>query len=341
MKIAVDAMGGDFAPEDVIKGAVIGAREFGLGIILVGPQKKIKAELTRYDTSGLDIQIVHTDEYLIEGEQPAYALRTKRNASIALAVKQIREGKAQAALGVGPTGGVVVSALTYLGTIEGISRPVIGGTFLGFTPNTVTMDLGGNVDVRPDQLLDFAIVGTVYARKMLGIEKPKVALLSVGKEEGKGNEQVKASYPLLKDSGLNFIGNIEGNEVTTGIADVVICDGFVGNIMAKFCEGLGTTITKWLKEELMGKLPESELRQLTEKLLNLTVPADTSGGGPLWAVNGVVLKAHGRSRYPEISATLGTAKKLVEMDIVGTLKEELNKVKSRLKTQNGQTGLSK
>jgi glycerol-3-phosphate acyltransferase PlsX len=242
MKIAVDAMGGDFAPGEIIKGSVMGARDYGVGVILVGPEDRIKQELDKYDTSGLDIEVLHTDEYLIEGEQPAYALRTKRKASIALAVKQVKEGKAQAAVGVGATGGVIAAALTYLGTIEGISRPVIGGQFLGFTPNMVTMDLGGNVDCRPDQLVDFAIVGTVYARKILGIENPRVGLLSVGAEEGKGNEQVKATFPLLKASGLNFIGNLEGHDVPAGKADVVICDGFIGNVMAKFCEGLGTTI---------------------------------------------------------------------------------------------------
>jgi glycerol-3-phosphate acyltransferase PlsX len=330
MKIAVDAMGGDFAPQDIVKGSVIGAREHGVGIILVGPEEKIKEELSKYDTSGLDIEIVHTDEYLVEGEQPAYALRTKRKASIALTVKQVRDGQAQAAIGVGATGGVVASALTYLGTVEGISRPVVGGQFLMFSPNMVTMDLGGNVDCRPDQLLDFAIVGTVYARVYLGIENPRVGLVSVGVEEGKGNEQVKATYPLLKASGLNFIGNLEGNDVAHGKADVVICDGFVGNVMAKYSEGLGRVISDWLRQELKDKLAGDELDHLANKLLNMTVPADSGGGGPIWAINGVVFKAHGRSRYPEVAVTIGNAKKAVEMDITGILREEIRKVKGRV-----------
>lgn len=334
MKIAVDAMGGDFAPTEIVKGSVIGARDYDVGVILVGPEEKVKQELAKYDTFGLDIEVLHTDEYLVEGEHPAYALRTKRRASIALAVKQVKEGRAQAAVGVGPTGGVIAAALTYLGTIEGISRPVIGGQFLGFTPNMVTMDLGGNVDCRPDQLVDFAIVGTVYARKILGIENPRVGLLSVGAEEGKGNEQVKATFPLLKASGLNFIGNLEGHDVPEGKADVVICDGFVGNLMAKFCEGLGTTIGKWLKTELKGKLTDTDLDNLNQKLLNLTVPADTNGGGPLWAVNGLVFKAHGRSRHPEVAVTIGSAKKAFEVDIVGALKEELFRVKNNLHKVN-------
>jgi phosphate acyltransferase len=330
MKISVDAMGGDFAPEEIIKGSVIGAREYGVGIILVGPQGRLQHELDKYNTSDLDIEILHTDEYLVEGEQPAYALRTKRKASIALAVKLVREGKAQAIVGVGPTGGIVAAALAYLGTLEGISRPVVGGSFLGFARDMITMDLGGNVDCRPDQLLDFAIVGTVYARKILGIPEPKVGLLSVGKEEGKGNEVVKAAYPLFKSSGLNFVGNLEGNDIAAGKANVIVCDGFIGNVVAKYTEGLGATICQWLQQELTSDLPESRLKALTDKLLRLTVPADTTGGGPLWAVNGIVLKAHGRSRHPEVATTIGSAKKAVEMDIVGALKEELIKVRNRI-----------
>ena len=237
MKIAIDAMGGDYAPEEIVKGAVAGAREHGVGIVLVGPTELIEKELTKYDSSGLDIEIVHTSEYLIEGEHPAFALRQKRKASILVATKLVKEGKADAVIGAGPTGGVVASALAVLGTVEGIARPVAGGAFLGFSPKTIMMDLGGNVDCRPDQLLDFAIVGTVFAKKMLGIENPTVALLSVGAEEGKGNEAVKESFPLFQQSGLNFIGNVEGYDIPTGKANVIICDGFVGNIVVHRSSG--------------------------------------------------------------------------------------------------------
>jgi phosphate acyltransferase len=323
-------MGGDFAPVDVIKGCVAGAREYAVGMIFCGPRALIEQELKKYPLDGLNIAIEHTDEYLVEGEQPAYTLRTKRNASVAVAVRMVKQGKAQAMMGFGPTGGIMVAALTYLGTLEGISRPVVGGQFLGLAPNMITMDLGGNIDCRPDQLLDFAIVGTVYARKMMGIENPKVGLLSVGWEEGKGNEQVKATYPLLKASGLNFIGNLEGNDVPLGKANVVICDGFVGNVMVKYSEGLGTVIAEWLKSQLIGKLTSVELQSLTDGLVRLTVPADSTGGGPIWAVNGVVLKGHGRSRAPEICATVGTAKQVVQNDVLGSLKEELARVKGRV-----------
>jgi glycerol-3-phosphate acyltransferase PlsX len=330
MKIAVDAMGGDYAPEEIVKGAVNGTRQYQTGIILVGPQDRIQAELSKYDTASLGIEIVHTDEYLVEGEAPAYALRTKRNASIIVATRLVKEGKADAVISMGPTGGVIASSLMYLGTLEGISRPVVGGPFCGFTPRTVTMDIGGNLDVKPDQLLDFAVVGTVYARKLLNIPEPAVALLNVGREEGKGNTVAKEAYPLLQKSGLNFIGNIEGNEVAAAKANVIICDGFTGNIMVKFCEGLGRTIAGWLTQELKDDLPAERIEEIAKKLLDLTVTADNTGGGPLWAVNGLVFKGHGRSRAPEVAVTIGSAKRYAELDIINALKTELAAVRRRL-----------
>lgn len=330
-------MGGDFAPEEIIKGAVTGARDYGVGIILAGPCERIKQELKKYDTSGLEIEVLHTDEYLVEGEQPAYALRTKRNASVALAVRQVKEGKAQAAISMGPTGGVITSALMILGTVEGIARPVVGGVFCGFTPNCLLMDMGGNVDCRSDQLLDFAIVGTVYARKLLNITDPAVALLNVGKEEGKGTGVLKETYELLKRSGLNFIGNIEGNDIPSGRANVIVTDGLVGNVVAKYCEGLGKTISDWLGEELKNDLPDERIKAIQRNLLSRTIRADDSGGGPVWAVNGLVFKGHGRSRAFEMAQTVKSAKTLAELDLVNALKGELLAVRSRLKTSGLQT----
>jgi phosphate acyltransferase len=331
MKIAIDTMGGDYAPAEIIKGALKGARQYQTGILLVGPQDQIQDELNKYDTSGLDIEIVHTTEYLVEGEAPAYALRTKRSASILMATRLVKEGKAEAVISMGPTGGVIASALMYLGALEGIARPVVGGVFCGFAPQTVTMDIGGNVDCKPEQLLDFAVVGTIYARKLLNIPEPAVAMLNVGKEEGKGNTLAKEAYTLLKKSGLNFIGNIEGNEITSTKANVIICDGFTGNAIVKFGEGLGRCIADWLKEELKNDLPAGRAAEVAQKLLDLTVMADNTGGGPIWAVDGLVFKGHGRSRAAEVAATIGNARHYYELDIVNALKTELAEVRKRLK----------
>ena len=332
MKIAVDGMGGDYAPEEIVKGTVIVAKEYGVEIVLVGPAKRMEEELAKHDCAGVNIEIVHTDEYLVEGEPPAYALREKRNASILVSTKLVKQGKADAVISAGPTGGVVASALYVLGTVGELSRPVAGGAFLGFAPNTVMMDMGSNVDCQPHQLLDFAIVGTVYARKMLNIQDPTVALLSIGAEEGKGNEQVKESYQLFKRCGLNFIGNVEGYDITSGRANVIICDGFVGNIVVKFCEALGKTISKWLEDKVKGKLPEGDIKEIVDSLLLATNLADAQGGGPLWAVDGIACVAHGRSQSGEIARTIGQAKLAVEKDLVGSLKAELTAARRKLNT---------
>ncbi len=334
MKISVDAMGGDFAPEEIIKGSIQGAREHNVGIIFVGPENVIKAELAKNDISGLDIEIEHTDEYLEEGEHPAFAMRKKRKASIMVATKLVRDGRAEAVIGVGPTGGVFAAALQVLGTLEGLNRPVIGGQFLGFTPNSIMIDLGGNVDSRPDQLLDFGIIGTVYARKWMEIPNPTIALVSNGVEEGKGNEVVKETYNLFKQSSLNFIGYVEGNDIAHGKANVIICDGFIGNVVAKFCEGMGDVLGKWLKNELKEKLDSDSVTNLITALRRAMIPADAVGGGPLWGINGVVCKAHGRSRAPEVASTIGTAKKTVEIDLVGTFQKELAAIKSSMNIPN-------
>jgi len=331
MKIAVDGMGGDYAPEEIVQGAVIGAREYKVQIALVGPSDRMNQELAKHDLSGTEIEVVHAGTYLVEGEPPAYALRQKRDASIAVATKLVREGKAHAVVSAGPTGGVVAAAMYILGTIEGMSRPVAGGPFLGFAPKTLMLDLGTNVDCQPYQFLDFAIVGTVYARKMMGIANPTVALLSVGAEEGKGNEMVKESYPLFQKCGLNFIGNVEGYDIPAGKANVIVCDGFVGNIVVKFCESLGKTFADWLEEKVRGKLAQKEIKAITKDLLRATNAADVSGGGPLWAVNGVACVSHGRSRHEEIAKTIEQAKLAVERDLVGTLKTELAAARQKLK----------
>jgi len=334
MKIAIDAMGGDYAPEEIVKGAVMGAREHGVDVILVGPKERIEAELAKCDASSVNVEIVDTPEYLIEGEHPAYALREKRNASILVATKLVKEGKADAVIGAGPTGGVVASALQALGTIEGIARPMIGGVFLGFAPSTLLMDLGGNIDCRPDQLIDFAIVGSVVAQKMYNIENPTVALLSVGAEEGKGNEVVRESFSLFQQSGLNFIGNVEGHDILSDRANVIVCDGFVGNIIIKFAEALGKTAARWLENRLAGKLPESELKETVAELVQSTNTADAIGGGPLFAVDGIACVSHGRSKAGEIAKTMGQAKLAIENDLVGTLKTELAAARSKLKLSN-------
>jgi glycerol-3-phosphate acyltransferase PlsX len=330
LRIAVDAMGGDYAPGEVIKGVVSAAKEPGMEIILVGPLDTLQTDLAKYDASQLPIECVNADEFVKEGEPPALVLRQKRNASIIVATKLVKNGDADAVVSAGPTGAVVASALTILGNAEGMERPVVGGPMLGFSPNTVIMDFGGNVDCKPYHLLSFAVVGCAYAQKLLNIPNPTVALLSVGSEEGKGNELVKESWPLFKRSGLNFIGNVEGNDIVAGKANVVVCDGFVGNVMLKFLEGLGVAMAKWFKTNLSGKLPDSELNKLKADLLARTVGADIIGGAPLLGVNGVAMIMHGRSQALQFARAIGQAKVVVESGLVDAVNSELRRIGEKL-----------
>jgi glycerol-3-phosphate acyltransferase PlsX len=326
MKIAIDGMGGDHAPGAVVRGAAMAVREHGVEVLVAGPPAILEVELAKLPSrSGLEIEAA--SQWLVEGEHPALALRKKKDASVAVAMRLVKEGRAAAFVGYGNTGGVVASALTILGTVEGISRPVVGGAFLGFAPGLVMMDMGGNVDVRPDQLLDFAVTGTVFARKFFGIENPAVAILSNGAEEGKGNDLVKESWPLLKKSGLNFVGAAEGIDLLRGKAQVVVCDGFIGNVLVKYTEGLGQAFGDWLENKLSGRFSPLEIREMQNELKGLTNTADTRGGGPIWAINGVVIKGHGRASAEEICRGIGEARKAVELDVVGALRAELARVK--------------
>ncbi|HAS28526.1 MAG TPA: phosphate acyltransferase PlsX, partial [Dehalococcoidia bacterium] len=319
IKIAVDAMGGDYAPHEIIRGSIDGARRYNAAVVLVGDKKIIQNELHQFDISDLSIKIIHTDESLIEGESPAFAIRNKSNSSIMLCVKLVRDGEADAVISAGPTGGLVASAVHILGTFEGISRPVIGGPFMGFASNTVLFDIGSNIDSRPEQLLNFAMMGTVYAENIMGIKNPTVALASIGSEEGKGNKVVREAYELFKKSGLNFIGNIEGNDIVNGKVNVVICDGFVGNILLKFSEGLSIAVSNWLEGRLSQNLPGEEKDKITVELRNC-IRITTYNGVILYGVNGIICKAHGNSRAQDFSNIIAVVKNAVESDVVNKLR---------------------
>src|SRR4030042_1461374 len=246
LTIAVDAMGGDFAPTEIVKGAIQAARELGVAIIFTGPVNEVKIEIANHDTNGLEVSVVDASDVIRDGEEPAFAVMRRPNNSMAVATRLVKEGKADAVASAGNTGASMVCALQYLGTLPGIERPVACGAFLGLSPNTVVLDLGANVGIKPFQLLNFAVAGSVYARTFHGVDNPTIGLLSVGAEEGKGNDLVKEAYPLLKKSGLNFIGNVEGMDIVFGKANVIVCDGFVGNVLVKYSEGLGHALSRWL-----------------------------------------------------------------------------------------------
>ncbi len=300
IRVVVDAMGGDYAPQEIIKGVVAAAKDEGLEVLLTGPPDIVEAELAKYDTSGRAIGNIPSQDYIKEGENPALAARGKPNSSIAVAMRMLKNGEADGLVSAGPTGAVVTSAIVNIGMIEGIKRPVIGGAIFDAAPKTVMFDCGVNMDCKPYHLLTFAVIGSVYCKKLLGVAEPTIGLLNIGKEPTKGNELTKATYGLLEKSGLNFVGNVEGFELQSGKADVIVCDAFVGNVMFKFVESAG------LFKDDAGA---DDTRDL--------------GGGLIWGVNGIVRKVHGHSRAPHVAVKISHVKLAAEVGLIDAIKTEL------------------
>ena len=327
IRVAVDAMGGDYAPGEIIKGAVEAARSGAVELLLVGDQVQIEQELRDHHVEGASVQIVPSEGKIGDEEHPVQALRHKPRASIVTAMRLVGQGKANAVVSMGSTGATMASATLILGTLEGLERPCLGGPFLGLAPNTVVVDMGSNLDCRPSLLLDFAAMGSVFAHRFLSIERPRIGLLSVGSEEAKGNRQVRDGYQLFKESNLNFIGNVEGMDFFTGKADVIVCDGFVGNVLMKFTEGLGATMAAYLNKVLQGKLPPGDLAPLAAKVWEVNnLPKKM--GGPLFGVNGAVIIGHGASKAEGVAGAINTAKRCVELNLVEGMRAELSSLRS-------------
>lgn len=332
VRIAVDAMGGDHAPGEIVKGAILGAEKNDVEILLVGPTDVLRGELAKYNSSNhLPVRCVEANEIITESEPPALAVRRKPNCSIAVAAKLVRSGEADALISAGPSGAVAVSVIQFIGMVRGMERPTVGGTLGSFAPDIVIMDLGANVDCKPHHLFTFAIAGSVYAKRLLNISNPTVALLSTGVEEGKGNEVVREAYRMLKDSGLNFIGNIEGNDVLSGRANVIVCDGFVGNVVLKFYESMGDHALNYVNRKVKKYPP---LRGIARFLFNRLFPVtkiayegEEAGGGILWGVDGIVRLSHGDSQAPQIVHGIESVKRAAQADIVGCLSSEIAKLR--------------
>lgn len=330
IRVSVDAMGGDYAPEEIVKGAVLAAQKDDVEIFLVGTAEILEKELAACKLSnGSRIHIVGASQVITESESAVDVIRRKPNCSVAVAAKMVKSGEADALLSAGSTAAAAVSAIQFIGMIDGVYRPALIGSLGSFAPNTVMVDLGANVDCKPHQFLTFAIAGSVYAKKFLNITDPKIALLSTGSEETKGSAAVREAYPLLKNSGLNFVGNIEGSDILNGKANVIVCDGFVGNVLLKFYESIGGYAQVWTERKLKNYPP---LRALAGLLFNGLFPAtkissetERRGGGILWGVDGVVKIAHGASRAPQIANAIESAKEAVRAGIVESLKSELAK----------------
>src|SRR5213080_491563 len=251
MKIAVDAMGGDHGPAVVVEGAVAAVREFGASVILVGDRAAIEREIARLHIGSLALEIRHASQVVGMAESPSQALRRKRDSSLRVAAELVKDGKASGFISAGNTGAAMAISMFVIGVLAGVDRPAIAAVLPNLRKFTILLDAGANVDPKPWHLLQFAVMGHVYARDILGLDSPRVGLLSVGEEEGKGNELTKETYDLLKDSSLNFLGNVEGRDIYNGRCDVVVTDGFTGNVALKISESLAEMLGSMIKEELM------------------------------------------------------------------------------------------
>ena len=331
MKIAVDAMGGDYAPEQIVLGALRAAREYDCEIFLVGEEKKVQEVLERSkDWKSLRITVVNATEVIGMDEHPADAVRRKKNSSVVVATRLVKEGTCDAVVSAGSTGAAVAAAQMILGRLKGVKRPAIATPIPTRKGVTLLLDSGGNVDSKPQHLVQAAMMGSIYAERVYGIKSPRVGLLNIGEEETKGNEQALLTYPLLKKMKfINFIGNAEGRDIPNGNFDVVVCDGFVGNVILKFAEGLAKTIlsiiTKAIKEGgFFAKLGALMLKP-TLKKLGKRLDVSEYGGAPLLGVNGGCIISHGSSNSKAIMNAIRVANEFCRNRVSEHIKESVEK----------------
>lgn len=333
MKIAVDVMGTDYGPRELVLGAVQAVKAYNCEVALVGDSEIIKSLLAEYKADHEPkITIYHSSQVINMDEHPGIAVKTKKDASIVVATKLLREKECDALVSSGSTGAAVAAALFGLGRIRGIERPAIATPIPSLTGTTVVLDSGAKVDAKPEHMVQSAIMGSVYAELMLKIKKPRVGLLNIGEEETKGNEQALATYPLLKaEEHINFVGNVEGRDINNGTVDVVVCDGFVGNVVLKFAEGLASAIMKLMKEAIMGggllaKLGGLLIKPAMGGLKKRLDPAEY-GGALLLGVKAPFIICHGSSKAKAIKNAIGVAIDFAKRDVVEHIAE--NVVKSR------------
>ena len=325
--IAVDAMGGDCAPRHVVDGALAAARHFDLGVALVGAPAALAAEIARReDVDPTRVRIVEASDVVTMEESPTVALRRKPGASIKVAAELVASGEAAALFSAGHTGATVMAAHAAFGMLPGVDRPALAGTIPTRRRPAVLLDLGASVECRPHHLLQFAVMGNVYARVALGVEVPRVALLSIGEEATKGNDLTREAHRLLKASPLSFVGNIEARDVYSGGADVIVCDGFTGNVALKISEGLVEMVEALLVEELSSTLTMRVGSLLTRRALRRfrrRVDYSEYGGAPLLGVGGVTIVGHGRSSAKAIRNAVAVAYHSVTTSSLGRIEQEI------------------
>lgn len=328
--IAVDAMGGDHAPKAEVEGAIRAVRSLGVRVILVGPQETLKRELDQHAGARfLPIQVVHASEHVTMADNAIRAVRGKRDSSIRVAFRLIREGAAQGLVSAGNTGAVMVTARMVLGMVPGVDRPALASAFptLKGTP-AVMVDVGANVDCTPQMLAQFAMMGDIYSRLIFQTPNARVGLLSIGEEEHKGNELTRNAARLIRALPLNFIGNVEGRDLYTGTADVIVCDGFIGNVALKVSEGMVDVIKHMLQESLRATITRQigfVLSRAAYVDFKKRVDYSEYGGAPLLGVRGVCIICHGRSNANAFKNAIRVAAQFASADLIGRIESELQK----------------
>ena len=325
-RIALDAMGGDFAPANTVAGALLAARELGSQVVLVGRQDEIEKELKKHSRVPETVSIVHASETVSMDESPAAALRRKKDSSLRVAANLVREGGADALVSAGNSGAVMATAMFVLGTVSGVDRPALAAVVPNLKGTTVWLDVGANVDSKPQHMLQWAIMAHIYAKNLLRIASPRVGLLSNGEEAGKGNDAVKETFKLLQEARINFIGNVEGHDIFDGSADVVVCDGFTGNVSLKAVESATETLFHFLRQEFSRSWRTRlgyVLSRPAFKGFKKRVDYAEFGGVPLLGVKGTTIISHGRSSPRAIRNALRVAGEAVESGVNEQIRKEI------------------
>ena len=328
MIISLDAMGGDHAPSAIVHGAVWAAKDFGLTVQLVGKADMIQAELAKHDTTGLDLPIIPATEVIEMDDHPAEAVRAKKDASMNVGIRQVKTGESDAFVSAGNSGGVLAAALFGLGRIKGIKRPALSTIFPTASDHgfCFLLDVGANTDVKPEYLNQFGLMGSLYAEKVLGITNPRVGIVSTGEEEGKGSKLVIEAAAMMKDSRYNFIGNVEGKDIPAGLADVVVTDGFTGNVIIKLTEGVAKMLMGTIKSEIKARpvaVAGALLAKGAFKGVEKKLDYREFGGGALLGVDGVTIITHGRADAYTARNAIRAARDAVQNDIIGAIKAGL------------------
>ena len=332
-RVAVDAMGGDFAPANIVEGAVEAARVCGdlVEPILVGDEKRLREEIERLDAADLGLRIVHAGQSVAMGEAGADSFRKKRDSSLAVATRLVREGEADGLFSAGNTGAIVTAALLNVGRLPGVNRPALATPIptMGEVPWAIILDVGATADCKPENLLQFAIMGEVYGRHFLNKDRPRVGLLNIGEERGKGSELAQQAYELLHESDVNFVGNVEGRDILNGATDVVVTDGFTGNVLLKFSE----SVVDWVYHAVRREIGEHLLAKMGAYLLKPSlrrfkrrVDYSEYGGAPLLGVKAITLIGHGRSNAKAVRNALRMTAELVKQGINGEIHDRLMRI---------------